>query len=116
MGKIKIGINGFGRIGRQAFKVALEHEEVEVVGINDLTTTSVLAHLLKYDSVYGRYHRKVEFDETNIIVDGKKYPVGQPTIAVCRLPPIRKCVVGSDTLIPVQPTSRGSSNCGARLI
>ncbi len=75
MKTIKVGINGFGRIGRQAFKVALEHKEVEVVGINDLSATSVLAHLLKYDSVYGRYHRKVEFDETNIIVDGKKYPV-----------------------------------------
>ena len=72
---IKLAINGFGRIGRQTFKVALEHPEVEVVGINDLIPTSVLAHLLKYDSVYGRYHRKVEFDETNIIVDGKKYPV-----------------------------------------
>jgi glyceraldehyde 3-phosphate dehydrogenase len=77
MGKdiIKVGINGFGRIGRQAFKVALEHSEVEVAGINDLTSTAVLSHLLKYDSVYGRYHRKIEFDETNIIVDGKKYPV-----------------------------------------
>jgi glyceraldehyde 3-phosphate dehydrogenase len=75
MKKVKLGINGFGRIGRQAFKVALEHPEVEVAGINDLTSTAVLAHLLKYDSVYGRYHRKVEFDETNIIVDGKKYPV-----------------------------------------
>jgi len=74
-GKIKVGINGFGRIGRQAFKVALEHPEVEVAGINDLTSTSVLAHLLKYDSVYGRYHRKIESDETNIIVDGHSYPV-----------------------------------------
>ena len=75
MSTIKVGINGFGRIGRQAFKVALEHPEVEVVGINDLTSTAVLAHLLKYDSVYGRYHRKIDHDETNVIVDGKKYPV-----------------------------------------
>ncbi len=75
MSTIKVGINGFGRIGRQAFKVALEHPEVEVVGINDLTSTQVLAHLLKYDSVYGRYHLEVKYDETNIIVDGKKYPV-----------------------------------------
>jgi len=72
---IKIGINGFGRIGRHAFKIALEKSEVEVVGINDLTSTAVLAHLLKYDSVYGRYAKKVEHDETNIIIDGKKYPV-----------------------------------------
>jgi len=75
MKTIKLGINGFGRIGRQTFKIALEKPELEVVGINDLTSTAVLSHLLKYDSVYGRYHRKVEFDETNIIVDGKKYPV-----------------------------------------
>ena len=75
MKTIKLGINGFGRIGRQAFKIALEHSEVEVVGINDLTSTAVLSHLLKYDSVYGRYHHKIESDETNIIVEGKKYPV-----------------------------------------
>lgn len=75
MNTIKVGINGFGRIGRQTFKIALEKPEVEVVGINDLTSTAVLTHLLKYDSVYGRYGRKVESDETNIIIDGKKYPV-----------------------------------------
>lgn len=75
MKTVKVGINGFGRIGRQAFKVALEHQEIEVVGINDLTSTQVLAHLLKYDSVYGRYHREVSYDETNIIVDGEKYPI-----------------------------------------
>jgi glyceraldehyde 3-phosphate dehydrogenase len=75
MGKIKLGINGFGRIGRQAFKIALEKKELEVVGINDLTATSVLAHLLKYDSNYGRFPHDITFDEKNIIVDGEKYPV-----------------------------------------
>jgi len=75
MGKIKVAINGFGRIGRHAFKVALEKPELEVVGINDLTSTAVLAHLLKYDSVYGRYGRKVGYTETAIVVDGKEYPV-----------------------------------------
>ena len=72
---IKIGINGFGRIGRQAFKIALEKPELEVVGINDLTSPEVLAHLLKYDSNYGRFNREISFDDTNIIIDGKKYPV-----------------------------------------
>ncbi len=71
--KIKVGINGFGRIGRQAFKLALEKPELEVVGINDLTSPEVLAHLLKYDSNYGKYDHEIEFDETNVIVDGKKY-------------------------------------------
>lgn len=73
--KVKVGINGFGRIGRQAFKIAMDKPEIEVVGINDLSPTSVLAHLLKYDSNYGRFHYEVGFDENNIIVDGKKYPV-----------------------------------------
>lgn len=75
MKTIKVGINGFGRIGRQAFKIALEKPELEVLGINDLSAPSVLAHLLKYDSNYGKYSRQVSFDETNIIIDGKKYPV-----------------------------------------
>lgn len=73
--QIKLGINGFGRIGRQAFKIAIENPEVEVVGINDLTSPEVLAHLLKYDSNYGNFKHEVTSDETNIIVDGKKYPV-----------------------------------------
>src|SRR6185436_12174779 len=75
MNKIKLGINGFGRIGRQAFKIALEQPEIEVVGINDLTSPQVLAQLLKFDSNYGRYNREVSFDEQHIIVEGKKYPV-----------------------------------------
>ncbi len=75
MKTIKVGINGFGRIGRQAFKIALDKPEIEVVGINDLSPTSVLAHLLKYDSNYGRFHHEISSDEKNIIVDGKKYPV-----------------------------------------
>lgn len=69
--KAKIAINGFGRIGRNAFKVALERSDVEVVAINDLTDTKTLAHLLKYDSNYGRYQHKVKADDKGIIVDGK---------------------------------------------
>ena len=75
MKKIKVGINGFGRIGRQAFKIALDKPEIEIVGINDLSPTSVSAHLLKYDSNYGRFHHEVSSDEKNIIIEGKKYPV-----------------------------------------
>lgn len=75
MNKVKIAINGFGRIGRQAFKIILERNDAEVVAINDLTNTTVLAHLLKFDSVYGRYHRQVEADEKNIFVDRQAYPV-----------------------------------------
>ena len=75
MAKIKVAINGFGRIGRNVFKIALERSELEVVGINDLTDTKTLAHLLKYDSTQGRFDGKVEFDAENLIVNGKKYRV-----------------------------------------
>lgn len=75
MTKIKIGINGFGRIGRNVLKIAYERPNMEVVGINDLTSTKVLAHLLKYDSTQGKFNGTVEFDENHIIVNGNKIPV-----------------------------------------
>ena len=67
----KVAINGFGRIGRNAFKIAMNHPELEVVAVNDLTSTSTLAYLLKHDSNYGAYHEDVSSDEQNIIVGGK---------------------------------------------
>ena len=73
---IKIAINGFGRIGRPVFRRILEnHPDLKVVAINDLTDTETLAHLLKYDSVYGRYDRNISCDKDNIIVDGEKFRV-----------------------------------------
>jgi glyceraldehyde 3-phosphate dehydrogenase len=75
MTKIKIGINGFGRIGRNVFKLALERDNMEVVGINDLTSTKVLAHLLRYDSTQGKFNGTISFDENSIIANGKRIPV-----------------------------------------
>ncbi len=72
---IKVAINGFGRIGRNAFKIAFERRDLEIVAVNDLTDTKTLAHLLKYDSSYGTYDREVSFDDENIIVDGTKIRV-----------------------------------------
>ena len=72
---MNIAINGFGRIGRQAFKVAVTKKDIKVVAINDLTDTKTLAHLLKYDTAYGHYETQVEFDEKNLIMKGKKIPV-----------------------------------------
>jgi glyceraldehyde 3-phosphate dehydrogenase len=71
---IKIGINGFGRIGRQIFRIVSEQHagEVEVVGVNDITDTETLAHLLKYDSNYGRFSAKIEVQEGAFVVDGQK--------------------------------------------
>lgn len=73
--KTKVAINGFGRIGRNAFKVAFERKDTEIVAINDLTDTKMLAHLLKYDSNYGTYPHDVTSDEKHIIVAGHKIPV-----------------------------------------
>ncbi len=72
---VKVGINGFGRIGRQAFKLAMDMPDIEIVGINDLTSPEVLAHLLKYDSNYGRFNHEVTHSETAVIVDGRKYAI-----------------------------------------
>lgn len=72
---MKIAINGFGRIGRNVFKIAMEREGVEVVGINDLTDAGTLAHLLKYDSTYGVYSRDVKALDDKIVVDGQEIPV-----------------------------------------
>jgi glyceraldehyde 3-phosphate dehydrogenase len=69
--KTRVAINGFGRIGRNAFKVAFERSDLEIVAINDLTSPEVLAHLLKHDSNYGTYGREVGHDDHGIIVDGK---------------------------------------------
>lgn len=71
MSQVNVAINGFGRIGRNAFKIAFERSDVDVVAINDLTDTKTLAHLLKYDSSYGVYQREVSHDNAGIIIDGK---------------------------------------------
>ena len=74
---LKVAINGFGRIGRSAFKVALTHhkDRVEIVAINDLADTKTLAHLLKYDSNYGQFWGEVDSSEDAIWVDGREYKV-----------------------------------------
>jgi glyceraldehyde 3-phosphate dehydrogenase len=72
---MKVGINGFGRIGRAAFKIIQTVPELEVGAINDLVATDNLAYLLKYDTVYGRYPGTVEVDGDTLVIDGKRYPV-----------------------------------------
>lgn len=73
--KIRVAINGFGRIGRNAFKIAFDRSDVEIIAINDLTDTKTLAYLLKHDSNYGTYGHDVSFDDENVIVDHKKIKV-----------------------------------------
>lgn len=73
--KTKVAINGFGRIGRSAFKIAFDRSDLEIVGINDLADTKTLSYLLKHDSNYGTYGHNVGYDETGITVDGKHIKV-----------------------------------------
>jgi hypothetical protein len=72
MAKIKVAINGFGRIGRLTFKSLLGRDNVEIVAINDLTDNKTLAHLLKYDSVHGRFDGTVTYDEESLTVNGQR--------------------------------------------
>ena len=72
---IKIGINGFGRIGRLVFRASLDHKDVEVVGINDLITPEYMAYMLKYDTIHGRFTGTVSATENSIIVNGHEIPV-----------------------------------------
>ncbi len=72
MAKIKVAINGFGRIGRIAFRALLQKDNVEVVAINDLTDTKTLAHLLKYDSIHGKFPGEVSADDNSLTVNGQK--------------------------------------------
>lgn len=73
--KTRVAINGFGRIGRISFRAAFDRTDLEIVGLNDLTDTKTLAHLLKHDSNYGAYAHNVTFDDTHIIVNDVKIPV-----------------------------------------
>jgi glyceraldehyde 3-phosphate dehydrogenase len=72
---LRVAINGFGRIGRQAFKIAFERDDIEIVVVNDITEPFVLAHLLRYDTNYGPYNRKVEIGGGKLVIDGKSIPV-----------------------------------------
>ncbi|HRS54601.1 MAG TPA: type I glyceraldehyde-3-phosphate dehydrogenase [Bacteroidales bacterium] len=75
MSKIKVAINGFGRIGRIAFRFMLQKNNIEVVAINDITDCKTLAYLLKYDSVHGQFKENVSYDQTGIIINGQHIKV-----------------------------------------
>ena len=71
---IKVGINGFGRIGRMVLRCSLHHPEIEIVGINDLCPADYLAYMLKYDTMHGKIDAQVSSSENAIIVDGRSIP------------------------------------------
>ena len=70
---IRIAINGFGRIGRNLFRLLIDHPDIEVIAINDLADTKTLSHLLKYDSIHGVLHKEVKYTEHEILVDNKYF-------------------------------------------
>ena len=72
---VKVGINGFGRIGRNVFRTAIGNPEIEFVAVNDLTTPATLARLLKYDSILGNLKNEITAGEDSITVDGKTFKV-----------------------------------------
>lgn len=72
---VKVAINGFGRIGRNVFRLALERDDIEIVAVNDLTDAEMLAHLLKFDSVFGKLNKDVTVEDDNIVIGGKTIKV-----------------------------------------
>ena len=72
---IKVGINGFGRIGRMVFRASVNHPEIEIVGINDLCPADYLAYMLKYDTMHGQFEGTVSATESAIVVNGKEIPI-----------------------------------------
>ena len=78
---VKIGINGFGRIGNLAFQAALKNKEVEVVAINDpFITADYMAYMVKYDTIHGRFNGEVSAKENSIVVDGKEISLGEKMV------------------------------------
>ncbi len=118
MSKIKIGINGFGRIGRFVFRVAVASENVEVVGVNDLIDVDYMAYMLKYDSTHGRFKGTVEVKDGSLIVNGKtirvtseKNPANLKWDAVGA-----EYVVESTGLFLSKETAQGHIDAGAKKV
>ncbi|HNY53526.1 MAG TPA: glyceraldehyde 3-phosphate dehydrogenase NAD-binding domain-containing protein, partial [Bacteroidales bacterium] len=75
MSKIKVGINGFGRIGRLAFRAACKRNDIDIVGINDLLDVNYIAYMLKYDTMHGRFDGTIEVKDGKLVVNGKSIRV-----------------------------------------
>jgi len=116
--KTRVAINGFGRIGRNAFKIAFERSDIEIVAVNDLTDTKTLAHLLKHDSNYGTYQHEISFDDNNIIVNGKHIVVlGEKDPAVLPWKDLNVDVVIESTGFFVEPAkAKAHVTAGAKRV
>jgi glyceraldehyde 3-phosphate dehydrogenase len=116
--KIKVGINGFGRIGRMVFRAAITRDDIEIVGINDLLDVDYLAYLLKFDSTHGRYNGTIETADGALIVDGKKVRVtSEKDPANLKWDAVgAECVVESTGLFLTKETAEGHLKAGAKKV
>ena len=113
---IKVGINGFGRIGRMVLRCSLQHPEIEIVGINDLCPADYLAYMLKYDTMHGRINAQVSSGDNSIIVDGhvitvyaERDPANQPWKKICS-----EYVIESTGLFLTKDKAKGHIEAGAK--
>jgi glyceraldehyde 3-phosphate dehydrogenase len=83
---VRVGINGFGRVGRYALRSILGHKDMEIVAINSRAESKVLAHLFKYDSIHGKYEAPISYDENSFTVGGKKVPIIRETKELSSIP------------------------------
>ena len=115
---VKIGINGFGRIGRLVFRAAMEHPQVQVVGINDLFDADYLAYMLKYDSTHGEFKGTINVEGNTLIVNGKKIRVtAEKDPATLRWSEVgADYVVESTGLFTTIDTAKGHLAAGARKV
>ena len=118
MSKIKIGINGFGRIGRLVFRVAAANDNVEVVGINDLIDVDYIAYMLKYDSTHGRFKGEVSVEDGMLVVNGKKIRVtSEPNPADLKWSEVgAEYVVESTGLFLTKEKAQGHLDAGAKKV
>ncbi|MDD4426562.1 MAG: glyceraldehyde 3-phosphate dehydrogenase N-terminal domain-containing protein, partial [Mariniphaga sp.] len=118
MAKIKIGINGFGRIGRLVFRAAMANNNVEVVGINDLLDADYIAYMLKYDSTHGQFKGEVSVEEGKLVVNGKKIRVtSEPNPADLKWGEVgAEYVVESTGLFLTKERAQGHIDAGAKKV
>jgi glyceraldehyde-3-phosphate dehydrogenase/erythrose-4-phosphate dehydrogenase len=103
---VKVGINGFGRIGRNVFRAAMGNKDIEFVAVNDLTSPATLAHLLKYDSILGNLPNEIVAGEDFITVDGKKCMRSVTPPSCPGQTPARKLSLNLRGTLPTQPRPR----------
>ena len=115
---IKIGINGFGRIGRLVFRASLSHKDVEVVGINDLISPDYMAYMLKYDTVHGKFDGTVDYTDHSLIVNGKEIRVtSEKNPADLKWDEVgAEYVVESTGLFLTQEKAQGHLDAGAKKV